>query len=328
MSEKQKLRKYIGPGYASLLKTAFVGTLALTAEVSADAHAGSALATRGTDTATGETPVPDQQSRAMGNSLRAVSAEQYEKHLQAYHDKVNNPPFYFEGPKEAPSSAETLQSSMETHQREQDKHPSSHEEEMATLKAVAEKAGKDPKFADRVTQVLAGRRLLSEQKSIAEAPQVNSAEAPHKSAEAPQKSNETEQKDVGMPCLLSGPQLNPPTTVEGDWTDESVTIIAELNTWNGCENTISGVYFNQQGYLTCPGGCTSGDLGWISFGDPSSIGFAGISKAGNIETVSCKTSDGENVAPTSVTFTVQPIGISNGQETLGSFNTYFLTPPS
>ena len=111
MSMEQNLRRHIGVGYAGrVAKAAFVVAMALTAEVSADAHADSALATRGTDTATGDTPVPDQQSRAMGNSLLEVSAEQYEKHLQAYHDKVNNPPFYFKGPKEAPSSAETLQS--------------------------------------------------------------------------------------------------------------------------------------------------------------------------------------------------------------------------
>ena len=45
MSEEQKLRKYVGVGYAGrVAKAAFVGIAALTTGASADAHAGTALA--------------------------------------------------------------------------------------------------------------------------------------------------------------------------------------------------------------------------------------------------------------------------------------------
>jgi hypothetical protein len=201
------------------------------------------------------------------------------------------------------------------------------DEKIATVRAVAEKASK---IANRVTQVLAERRLLSEQKkSITEAPQGSIAEAPQKSAEAPQKSNETEQKDTGIPCLLSGPiPYDPATTVTGEWTDESVIISANLNTVSTCEGTISGVYFNQDADVACPAGCNlaSAITSWATVGNPSSIGYRGISTASNLEAVSCETSDGTLVPPAIVTVTVQPRGIRNGQETLGSVNLYTLKP--
>ena len=41
------------------------------------------------------------------------------KHVVDTLEKLNKPPFYFNGPKDAPSSEEIPQAAMETHQREQ-----------------------------------------------------------------------------------------------------------------------------------------------------------------------------------------------------------------
>jgi hypothetical protein len=62
----------------------------------------------------------------------------------------------------------------------------------------------------------------------------------------------------------------------------------------------------------------------MKIGDPKNIGFAEVSTAGNIDAVSCTTSDGNNVAPISVILEMQPIGWINGYQSFGTQTGYKL----
>jgi hypothetical protein len=141
-----------------------------------------------------------------------------------------------------------------------------------------------------VTQVLAGRRLLSEQKSIAAAPQGNSAEAPQKSAEAPQKSAEAPQgnsaeasqksaeapqKSAGAPqksiaeaerkdsssidCLDASTStatsglLPSPLEVPGT----VVTVDYQLRVTNNCGKPVDSTLFYLTEEYTCPENCAA-----------------------------------------------------------------------
>jgi hypothetical protein len=323
MSESQKLRKWVGVSQAGrVAKAAFVATLAFTGMSGAMAdqfqkqQCNGSLSEGGFNHPSRETALYHAlRDRGMTDQQILEVVQQERQIKQKYEDrqiaKQANPDDHLDGlrPLFGKGSSETNHKKFddETKQLTSD-------EKIAKVRAAAEEASK---IADRVTQVLANRRLLSEQKSITEAP----AEAPQKSAEAPQKINETEQKDTYILCLDGSA-----TKVGYDLTEESLTIIAELETVNTCDNTIiSNVYFDQNAQITCPAGCTaSGITRWMSPGNPSSIGFAGVSTAGNIDAVSCTTSDGNNIAPISVTLEVQPIGLINGYQSFGTQKDYKL----
>jgi hypothetical protein len=201
------------------------------------------------------------------------------------------------------------------------------DEKISAVRAVAEEASKT---ADRVMQALANRRLLSEQKSIAEAPQGNSAEAPQRSAEAPTNSFQSEQKNIPGPCLFSGtkPPEYPITSVSCTPIENALQLSAQYNTINTCSDVISDVQFQDTLYYTCPKGCTEPSETNLLYtpGNPSSIGYRGISSASSVTNVVCETSNGDQVAPTALTVTVQPVGIRNGGETLGSVNVFTCSP--
>jgi hypothetical protein len=319
MSERQKLREWVGFGYAA---TAVLASMIGGAR--AETPPGTALVPRDDRYTTGLPPALVQKEfnhpspeTAQHNALRelGMTDQQIREVMQREHQikqkyydrqlaKQANSDDYLDG-----LTSLFKEESNETFDDETKQFTSN--EKIATVRAVAEEASE---IANRVTQVIAARRLLSEQKSIAEAPQGNSAEAP-------QKSNETEQKDTGILCLDGSA-----TKVGYDLTEESLTIIANLETVNTCDNTIiSKVYFDQNALITCPADCTpSGITRWMSPGNPSSIGFAGVSTAGNIDAVSCTTSDGNNIAPISVILEVQPIGFINGYQSFGTQEDYKL----
>jgi hypothetical protein len=91
-------------------------------------------------------------------------------------EKMKKSPFYF-GPKDAQATSrgETSQSSMETHQREQDKnkgkkHLSSNEKDIANLRALMEKAKDDPEVRQRVRKLIEVRQQQEQGRMLAEAP--------------------------------------------------------------------------------------------------------------------------------------------------------------
>jgi hypothetical protein len=335
MTMNQKLRRYVGVAYAGAKKTVDVARKGATAvlavqtglgirgvEGSSSPGAGTELQVHRVDGNT--TAMHPYAEKGQARQEHAFNPDNVTPEVLEHFKKlgVKDPEQFIRNVQTARKQLAEMpwkKSSETNHKKfdEETEHLTS-DEKIATVRAAAEEASK---IADRVTQVLAARQLLSEQKSIAEAPQGNSAEAPQKSiAEAPQKSNETEQKDAGILCLDGSA-----TKVGYTLTEESLTIIADLSTVNTCDNTISNVYFKQNAQITCPADCTPQAIdGWLLPGTPSSIGFAGTSTAGNIDAVSCTTSDGNNVAPTKVILEVQPIGTSNGQLSLGTQKEYEL----
>jgi hypothetical protein len=126
---------------------------------------GSAPALVGSDNPTGRLPAfPDQQSRFIDNSLseRYFLSDEHAKHVADTLKKLNNPPFYFDGPKDAPSSAEISQSTMEIRQGEQDKgkEPLKPEEvKMASLQARKDEVKANRKVLEHVWSSVLRREL-------------------------------------------------------------------------------------------------------------------------------------------------------------------------
>ncbi len=103
----------------------------------------------------------------------ATSAKDMEQY-QAFLEKMNNPPFYFNPPKDpqAMPSEEISQAAMETHQEEQVNkewkgHATSDEEKIAVVRAVMKELqthpNPDPKLVRFAKKLLAEKWLLKEQ---------------------------------------------------------------------------------------------------------------------------------------------------------------------
>jgi hypothetical protein len=334
MSEEQKLRKWVGVGQAGrVAKAAFVATLAFTGMSGAMADQFQKQQCNGSLSEGGFNNLSPEATQYNALRERGMKDEQIlevlqqdqpikQKHEERQFAKkaLENSDDHLDGLSKLFEEIPGKESSETNHKKfgEGTKQLTS-DEKIATARAVAEEASK---IADRVTQVLAARRLLLEQKSIAEAP----AEAPQTSAEAPQKSYETEQKDVGEPCLLSGPPpFNPPTTVTiGEMTDEEVLINYNLHTINSCKGTISNMEFKNTILYGCPAGCAEGSGTYQNefLAYPRSIGLGDWSSSETTLGLSCKTNSGDDVPPTSATVIVQPAGTNNGQEVLGQVSTF------
>jgi hypothetical protein len=190
------------------------------------------------------------------------------------------------------------------------------DEKIATVRAAAEEASK---IADRVKQVLAARRLLSEQKSIAEAPQGNSAEAPTSSEIAPTSSKDIYTQDSSGPCLQWDTTNSKVTGVEIPTSDgTALQVVYNLRVQNICSDPVDNVLFSVVDDWACPADCVNptGTLSNAFEGSPSSIGQNQFTAGRSDDRTWCTQSDNDgnpiSVPPDSVTTTAYLIGEQDG----------------
>jgi hypothetical protein len=159
MSESQKLRKWVGVGYVATAALALIGG------ARADTP-GTALVPRDGGNATDLSPVPglrdhyglQGQTPLLEFNPNRITPELLE-HLSKF---VEDPELHIRNVQQGIYEDETSSEPQEGQENKGKEHLSSNEEKLATLKAVAEKAGKNPELADRVRKLLEKKRQLSE----------------------------------------------------------------------------------------------------------------------------------------------------------------------
>jgi hypothetical protein len=244
-----------------------------------------------------------------------VPAKQHEKNVQELKNKLDNPPFLFNGP---PDTADLPA------RENKGQHLTLEKEKIAVAQAWMEKAKANPSDPEVLRQ---GRKLLAKIKG-------------EQSSEPEQKSRETHRRklDIAGPCLQGGPPpWDPPTFVTGtgapvEGGGTAVTVNYDLNTINACLDTITNVEFLTTTIYTCPADCTPGTTSpsdRIFAGMPSTIDPHAVSTATGTDIFWCEQTDSNGgktpTVPDSITTSVTPEGVMNGgviQGTPQVFNVY------
>jgi hypothetical protein len=173
-----------------------------------------------------------------------VPAKQHEKYVQELKNKLDNPPFLFNG---LPDTVV----GTETHQGEQNKgteqHLTSDKEKIAVMRAWMEKAKANPGDPEVLRQ---GRKLLEEMKG-------------EKSSEPEQKSSETSRRKLDAPpnlqCLdVSASRIATKGTVPvTDPPGTGYQAILEPYLTNNCGETITNTEFSITSIVSCPDGSSN-----------------------------------------------------------------------
>jgi hypothetical protein len=196
---------------------------------------------------------------------------------------------------------------------------SPNEKKIATLKAVTEKAGKDPEFAARVRRMLAESRPPSEQDKGTE----------HLTPEKidPEVLENTKRKlyEACLQWLSVKGVLGSTTITKGALSGEGTVVELSLQADNNCGGTVDNVQFNAGITYTCPSQCKPGDGGSVGEvggqaayenGTPSTIENGQLSQAQIITYAFCQQVDSNG----DVTAILPPSSVSALVTTLGTYN--------
>jgi hypothetical protein len=241
-----------------------------------------------------------------------VPAKQHEKYVQELKNKLDNPPFLFNGP---PDTAV----GTETHQGDQNKgieqHLTPNKEQMAAMRAWMEKVKANPDNPEVQRQ---GKQLLAEIKG--------------EQSTEPEKSSEQDRRKLQSSCFQWGIPNEVTAIGFSDGVGTAISVTYNLNTINTCTDTISNVAFSATETITCPAGCVESlitNTPEIS-GLPSSIAQGQTSTGARYDTIACIQVDANGAqtptVPTSMSTVVYPTGTQGDYSFLQgmpvSFNVY------
>ncbi len=212
------------------------------------------------------------------------------------------------------------EASSEQQNQKEKKKLSLDERQIATLKAVVEKAGKDPEFTARVRRMLAESRAPSEQDKGTE----------HLTPEKidPEVLENTRRKlyEECLQWLSVKGVLGSTTIVDGPLSGKGITVELSLQAESNCgEGNVDNVRFNAGITYTCPSECKPGNGGSVGEvgeqaayenGTPSTIENGQLSQAQIITAAFCRQVDSNG----DVTAILPPSSVSALVTTLGTYN--------
>ncbi len=267
------------------------------------------------------TKLVDQIQRSCNHTPETYvpPAQEMERTMKLVQELENPSTSFRYGPKEtqAISSAETSQSTKETHQEGQDKgmeHRMSSQEQMERMQAVMEELkanpNPNPELRERARKLLAESRQLTEQKS---------SERKEIDAIGP----------IPKPCLqwnLDTSRVTGKVIPKGDGT--ALLLADSFHVQNICSDPIDNILYGAIDNWQCPEGCvsSSGSSSSAFEGIPSSIGQNQFSAGIWDNQVWCVQSDNNGepvyVPPASVTITASVQGQQKGSRIYGPEATF------
>ncbi len=262
---------------------------------------------------------PEAFSHPKGPTVEQLWPKLYEEMVKSSGEQGDASKNSLQGEAQGRHDGETSSEQQNQKENAGKKNLSLNERHIATLKAVVEKASKDPEFAARVSRKLAESRAPSEQDKGTE----------HLTPEKvdPEVLENTKRKlyEECLQWLSVKGVLGSTTIVDGPLSGEGTTVELSLQADNNCGGNVDHVRFNAGITYTCPSECKPGNGGSVGEvggqavvenGTPSTIEDGQLSQAQIITYAFCQQVDSNG----DVTAILPPSSVSALVTTLGTYN--------